>query len=92
VGEPANHKRRPTFRVDFRPLPDSKVDSIVGLRRLMKRSLRAYGLVCVRVEELVGGVDPEVKRLQRIIESLAARCADQAEIITQLAEREEVRT
>jgi hypothetical protein len=56
VTAPAD-KPGPLFRLTFRPLPDSEFNTIVGLRKLMKRSLRGYGLVCVKVEELTEPTD-----------------------------------
>jgi hypothetical protein len=41
----------------LRPLADADVNSLVGLRRLMKRLLRGYGLKCVKAEELADGID-----------------------------------
>jgi hypothetical protein len=90
VNAPLDNNLRPTFRLEFRPAPDSKVNTIVGLRRLMKRSLRAYGLVCTKVEELPDGVDSELAMLRKMIERLADRIASQAEQLTRLAERAEV--
>jgi hypothetical protein len=70
-----NARQTPVYRLDLQPLRECNVPDVHGLRRLLKCLLRYYGFQAVRVEELTDGQDPDVRRLQGIVESLAARVA-----------------
>lgn len=63
----------------FRALPDDVAPEI-RVRRLLKYAGRSLRLKCTRVS----GED-EIARLQGIIESLADRCARQAELLARRA-------
>lgn len=54
----------------------------VRVRHLLKYALRGLGLKCVRLAE-----PDEVVRLRKIIDGLAARIAQQSELLTRAAEK-----
>jgi hypothetical protein len=49
-----NSTERPTYLLTLQPEP-GPVPEINRLRRCLKQLLRAYGLVCLSVEEVPGG-------------------------------------
>ena len=67
----------------FQALPDS-VPAANRVRTLLKIAGRRLRLKCVRVSE-----QGEIERLQGIISSLAARVAEQSELLSRRAEKKE---
>jgi hypothetical protein len=73
------------LRAQRRPVP-----AIIRLRQLLKCAKRSYGIVCERLDvpaemrqlqTLLALRDAEIERLKQLVQSLADRCAGQAQLL-----------
>lgn len=72
---------RDRWTIVIEPLP-CDVPAVNRVRSALKILLRRFGLRCVALQE-----SEEVRRLQGIIDGLAARLAAQSELLARAAER-----